>query len=166
MILSSLKNITKQLLSLLLPITVLIVVPLSIEQNIQVKSLASFIIGLSIICFGLFILVSTISTLTRLGNGTLAPWSPTSKLVIYGLYRYVRNPMILAVIIVLIGESVSILSFPILIWTGAFFIINNIYFFVYEEPNLKRKFGKEYEEYRKNVHRWIPRFSPYKPNSN
>jgi protein-S-isoprenylcysteine O-methyltransferase Ste14 len=79
------------------------------------------------------------------------------------MYRYVRNPMIIGVIIVLIGESIAILSFKIFIWVTIFFIMNNIYFLLYEEPDLLKKFGDEYSEYKKNVPRWIPRLTPYNP---
>ena len=73
--------------------------------------------------------------------------------------------MIIGVLIVLIGESVSILSLNILIWALIFFIINNVYFLVYEEPNLEKRFGNEYREYKRNVPRWIPRFKPYSTES-
>jgi protein-S-isoprenylcysteine O-methyltransferase Ste14 len=106
-------------------------------------------------------MIITISIFIRIGKGTLAPWSPTKKLVITGIYRYVRNPMIIGVLIVLIGESISILSLKILIWALIFFIINNIYFLFYEEPDLEKRFGNDYKEYKKNVPRWIPRFKPY-----
>ena len=108
-----------------------------------------------IVCISLFI---------RIGNGTLAPWNPTRKFVIAGPYRYVRNPMIIGVLIVLFGESVAILSFNIFLWALAFFIMNNIFFTLYEEPNLVKKFGKEYQEYKRKVSRWVPRLKPYSPD--
>jgi protein-S-isoprenylcysteine O-methyltransferase Ste14 len=110
-------------------------------------------------------MIMTISTFIRIGKGTLAPWSPTRKLVIGGMYGYVRNPMIMGVLIVLIGESIAILSLKIFIWAVIFFIINNIFFFLYEEPNLEKKFGAEYQEYKKNVPRWIPRLKAFVPDS-
>jgi protein-S-isoprenylcysteine O-methyltransferase Ste14 len=137
-------------------------VPLSIESNISIQYISALLAGLMIIAIGLYIMIMTISTFIRIGKGTLAPWSPTRKLVIAGMYRYVRNPMILGVLIVLIGESISVMSTNIFIWTLIFFIINNIWFLLYEEPDLKKKFGKEYEEYKKNVSRWIPRLEPFK----
>jgi protein-S-isoprenylcysteine O-methyltransferase Ste14 len=159
------KNVVKQLVSFILPITVLIIVPLYIERNISIKNVLSLLIGLSIICIGMYIMTMTISTFIRIGKGTLAPWSPTRKLVISGLYGYVRNPMIMGVMIVLIGESIAIMSLKILFWALVFFIINNIYFIVYEEPDLEKKFGDEYREYKKNVRRWIPRLKSFNPDS-
>ena len=159
------KNVIKQIISFILPITVLILVPLYIERNISIKHLTTLLIGLIIICIGLYIMIITISTFIRIGKGTLAPWSPTRKLIIGGVYGYVRNPMIMGVLIVLIGESISILSLNILIWALSFFIINIIYFVAYEEPNLEARFGDEYREYKNNVPRWIPSFKPFKPGS-
>ncbi len=107
----------------------------------------------------------TILAVVKKGDGTLAPWSPTRHLIITGAYGYVRNPMILGVLTVLTGESISILSLSILIWAAVFFIINNIWYPIYEERDLQKKFGKEYIQYKKNVPRWIPRLKPFKPNS-
>lgn len=106
---------------------------------------------------GLTLIARSVSILTRIGDGTLAPWSPTKKLVTRGIYGTVRNPMISGVLTVLLGESITILSVQIFKWAIIFFIINNIWFFLYEEPNLEKKFGDEYREYKKSVPRWIPR---------
>jgi len=94
----------------------------------------------------------------------LAPWSPTRKLVTNGIYAYVRNPMILGVFIVLIGESLTFHSINIFAWALVFFIINSIYFIVSEEPGLANRFGREYLEYKQNVPRWIPRLNPWMPS--
>ena len=72
--------------------------------------------------------------------------------------------MILGVLIVLLGEALIISSENILIWTGSFFMINTIYFIIYEEPNLEKRFGTEYREYKKHVSMWIPRRIPYHPD--
>lgn len=159
------KNVLKQVISLILPVTVLILVPLSIEPNISTYSISALLTGLFIVCIGLYIMTMTISTIIRIGKGTLAPWSPTRKLVTGGIYGHVRNPMITGVLIVLTGESIAILSLNIFIWAVIFFIINNIYFVLYEEPDLEKKFGAEYQEYKKNVPRWIPRRKPFIPDS-
>jgi protein-S-isoprenylcysteine O-methyltransferase Ste14 len=136
-----------------------------IERDLTVKSFPALLIGLVMICTGLCVMIITISTFISIGKGTLAPWSPTKKLISIGIYGYVRNPMIMGVLTVLIGESLAILSFNILIWALIFFIINNVYFLVYEEPNLEKRFGNEYREYKRNVPRWIPRLKPFTGNS-
>ena len=142
---------------------VLVIVPLWIEKNWSVQVSVHLFTGLVVILVGLTIMVITISSFIRIGKGTLAPWSPTKKLVVKGLYKYVRNPMILGVFTVLLGEALSLWSENILIWAGAFFIINTIYFIIYEEPNLEQRFGHEYREYKKHVSRWLPRVTPYHP---
>ena len=149
-------------MSFILPVTVLIIVPLWIEDDWTIHYGLSLICGLLLIVVGLVVMVLTISSFIRIGKGTLAPWSPTKKLVIRGLYRYVRNPMISGVLAVLLGEAVVVRSQNILIWAGAFFVINTIYFIIYEEPNLEQRFGDEYREYKKHVGRWVPRSRPYK----
>jgi len=159
------KTVVKQIFSFILPVTVLIIVPWSIEDDITSISLFALLIGILIMCLGIYLMTVTISSFIRIGKGTLAPWSPTKKLVITGLYSHVRNPMILGVLITLIGESVAITSVKIFNWSVIFFIINNIYFTLYEEPNLERRFGEEYKEYKKSVRRWIPRLKPYRPGS-
>ena len=155
------KNLLKQIVSFILPVTVLVIVPLWIEKNRAIHVGTHLFLGLIFILTGLIIMGFTISSFIRIGKGTLAPWSPTKKLVITGLYRYVRNPMILGVLIVLLGEALSLWSKNILIWAGAFFIINTVYFIIYEEPDLEKKFEGEYREYKKHVSRWLPRLTPF-----
>jgi protein-S-isoprenylcysteine O-methyltransferase Ste14 len=155
------KFFVKHIISLILPVTALILVPLSIEPEIAVQSLSTLIIGFIFMIGGLSVLVWTISTFIRIGKGTLAPWSPTKKLVTGGIYGHVRNPMIMGVMTVLIGESLAISSVRILIWAILFFIINTLYFILYEEPDLERKFGEDYRHYKKSVSRWIPHWKPY-----
>lgn len=156
------KNGIRQIISLILPFTVLVIVPLLIEKDIRIKNLPAFIIGVYVACVGILILILTIAEFIRKGNGTLAPWNPTKRLVKGGLYSYVRNPMIMGVMTVLSGESIALLSKNIFIWTLLFFLINNFYFVWIEEPLLAKKFGKDYLEYKKHVRRWIPRFKSLK----
>ncbi len=154
----------KQIFSFILPVTVLIVVPLYIERNISLNHSATFLIGIILIFTGLLVMAVTILSFIRIGKGTLAPWNPTQNLVTSGMYRFVRNPMIMGVLAVLIGESICIISLKILLWALVFFIINNIFFVTYEEPNLKKKFGDHYLQYKRNVPRWIPRLKPFQPD--
>lgn len=94
------------------------------------------------------------------GLGTPAPIAPTKFLVTTALHRYVRNPMYIGVFGVLLGE-VALFRAPILLAYAAF-CFTAVYLFViyYEEPTLHRQFGESYEEYRRNVPRWIPKLRP------
>lgn len=154
-------NLLKHLFSLILPVTVLVLVPLWIEDDFSINNIYALIGGSILILAGLLVIVLTISAFIRIGKGTLAPWSPTKKLVVTGIYAHVRNPMISGVLTVLLGESLAILSLSIFIWAIAFFIINNIYFLMYEEPNLGERFGEDYRQYKSKVPRWIPAMKPY-----
>jgi protein-S-isoprenylcysteine O-methyltransferase Ste14 len=157
------KNVYRQLTSLILPVFVLIIIPLLIEPNIILTVHIVSIIGLMIVLIGLIAMILTIRMFVQMGEGTLAPWRPTKKFVVSGLYRYVRNPMILGVLLVLCGESIVFRSCRIAIWLVVFFIINHLYFLLSEEPGLIKRFGREYVEYKKNVRRWIPRLRPWYP---
>ncbi len=156
----------------ILPFNVLIIIPVIIF-NLTKSSQSAFLInqpnwitiplGIIALISGLTLMWQTIALFYRKGEGTLAPWHPTQKLVVEGPYRYVRNPMISGVLCILIAESLLLKSFPIFCWMLFFFIINYVYFIVKEEPDLKKRFGKDYEVYKKNVPRWIPRSSPWQP---
>ena len=157
----SMKILISNLVSFILPITVLILIPYWLTGFILEGCSIFTFLGIFISLIGLSILSITISTFIRKGKGTLAPWSPTKKLVITGLHAYVRNPMILGVMICLAGEALLFASWKILFWLILFFIINQLFFILHEEPSLLNRFGNEYAEYKKNVKRWIPRKRPY-----
>jgi protein-S-isoprenylcysteine O-methyltransferase Ste14 len=155
-------NLLRQLTSFSLPITALIVVPLWIEPHMRRAAGLALATGPILMLLGLLILARTIGMFIRIGRGTLAPWSPTSRLVISGPYAHVRNPMILGVIIVLLGEALAAGSWRILAWAAAFFAVNTVYFVILEEPGLEKRFGAEYILYKQNVPRWIPRVRPWR----
>jgi protein-S-isoprenylcysteine O-methyltransferase Ste14 len=92
-----------------------------------------------------------------MGKGTLAPWNPTQNLVIEGPYKYVRNPMISGVFFILISEALFFSSANILLWAVLFFLINTVYFILKEEPDLEKRFGDAYRQYKKDVPRWLPK---------
>ena len=103
----------------------------------------------------------TVRLFVRIGKGTLAPWDPPRRLVVEGPYGYVRNPMITAVLAVLLGEAALFGSPGLLVWFALFIAINFAFFVLYEEPSLERKFGEEYREYKRRVPRWVPRRMPW-----
>jgi protein-S-isoprenylcysteine O-methyltransferase Ste14 len=91
------------------------------------------------------------------GRGTPAPLDPPKELVATGFYRYVRNPMYFGVLLILIGHFLWFGFWLLLVYTALAFTATHLFVTLYEEPTLKRKFGSSYEEYRKNVPRWIPK---------
>jgi protein-S-isoprenylcysteine O-methyltransferase Ste14 len=165
------KNLARHLSSFAAPIVVGFVLPYLIvvferQSSIQAAITSSstlLIIGLGIGLAGLVLLVTTIRMFIRIGSGTIMPWDPTKKLIIASLYGHVRNPMILSLILLQVGEAVLFASYGIAVLAGLNFIINTSYFIYSEEPGLEKRFGKEYIEYKKNVPRWIPRLKPWRP---
>ena len=97
------------------------------------------------------------------GLGTPAPFDPPRRLVVSGLYRFVRNPMYVGVGIALIGEAIVFphLTTFLLIMLAVLWIATTVFIVVYEEPTLRRLFGADYENYCANVRRWIPRLTPF-----
>jgi len=144
--------------ALLLPGTVTLLLPYLILSRRAVPHWDAIgLPGLVVILVGATILIWCIADFARLGRGTLAPVDPPKALVIRGLYRYVRNPMYVGVVLVLLGESALFRSASLLLYTAVFFLIANLFVIVYEEPNLRARFGESYEHYRRSVARWIPR---------
>lgn len=116
---------------------------------LQVLSLVPMVVGAAI-------LIRCIWDFAAKGRGTLAPIDPPTQLVVQGLYRYVRNPMYLGVLLLLLGESAFFRSATLLQYTIAWFIVVNLMVLFYEEPALRRRFGESYQRYFRSVHRWLP----------
>lgn len=153
---------------LLLPGTVLVVIPFLIydpARHLLPDTLAIRALGGLSAAFGLALFAWSVRLFGTAGEGTLAPWDATRRLVVAGPYRHCRNPMITGVLLMLLGEALWLRSAGILAWAGVFFLINTAYFVLGEEPELERRFGADYRRYRRNVPRWIPRWRPYRPHS-
>jgi protein-S-isoprenylcysteine O-methyltransferase Ste14 len=148
---------------LLLPVMATVVVPALLEWNAEVEFSPLFAFGGLLVAVGLLLFVTTVVLFARIGQGTLAPWDATSRLVVRGPYRHVRNPMISGVLFVLLGEAAVLGSPALLIWATAFLAVNAVYMPLFEEPGLKRRFGKDYETYAAHVPRWLPRLRPWEP---
>ena len=160
---------TRNLRSFFLPLTAAAVVPAWLVQRagwtqaIAAVRPARAAAGALLAAAGLGMLVWTVTLFIRIGRGTLAPWDPTRRLVVRGPYAHVRNPMISGVLAVIVGEAVALGTSPLWTWAGLFLAINHVYFVLSEERGLARRFGAEYDEYRRHVPRWIPRLSPWRP---
>jgi protein-S-isoprenylcysteine O-methyltransferase Ste14 len=92
------------------------------------------------------------------GRGTPAPIDPPKEMVAAGFYRYVRNPMYVGVLAIIIGHFLWFGYWNLLIYAMIVFLAFHTFVTYYEEPTLKRKFGASYENYLKEVPRWLPRF--------
>ncbi len=114
--------------------------------------------GLPLVVIGAAMLLWCIWDFFSSGRGTISPIDPPKHLVVRGLYRYVRNPMYVAVVTTLLGEAIFFISSPILIEAAIFFVLATLFVMLYEEPTLRREFGESYERYSQTVGRWIPRY--------
>ncbi|MZH03765.1 MAG: isoprenylcysteine carboxylmethyltransferase family protein [Nitrospinae bacterium] len=117
------------------------------------------IAGIIFIILGTGLCWKTVSLFTEVGEGTPAPFDPPRKLVIEGPYLYLRNPMMVGVWMVLLGESLVFSSVLIGAWFLFFCVLCLILIPVWEEPDLEKRFGEPYKEYERIVPRWIPKFS-------
>src|SRR5215475_1716835 len=121
-------------------------------------------VGAALILAGVAGLVDSFVRFALEGLGTPAPIAPTQNLVVTGLYRYVRNPIYVALVAVILGQAV-LFGDVRLFWYGTLlWLFFHVFVVVYEEPTLTQTFGIEYEAYRANVPRWIPRLTPWRAN--
>jgi protein-S-isoprenylcysteine O-methyltransferase Ste14 len=123
---------------------------------------AARIAGVALIVAGLPVLLDSFVQFALQGLGTPAPAAPTEHLVVSGWYRYVRNPMYLAVVALVLGQGLFFGSVHVLEYGVAAWLVMQVFVLIYEEPTLKSKFGEEYEAYCRNVRRWWPRVSAWK----
>jgi protein-S-isoprenylcysteine O-methyltransferase Ste14 len=112
---------------------------------------------------GLVLIVATARLFGAVGRGTLAPWDPPQHLVVRGVYRHVRNPMMAGALLVLLGEAALSASLPLLCWFAVAGVVYAAYIPLSEEPGLVHRFGDDYLTYKRNVPRWVPRRKPWLP---
>jgi len=118
-------------------------------------------LGAVLIVVGLMPLIASFARFAWDGLGTPAPVAPPSRLVVTGFYRRVRNPMYVALLVVLSGEALFFADIRVFYWALIFWAACHLFVLGYEEPTLKRKFGAEYQTYRDHVPRWLPRMTPW-----
>src|SRR5438128_4557346 len=138
------------------PVTILLLTgpdTLGLWDSYPASRIGLPVLGGALICLGLVLMIATIRLFVTVGKGSLAPWNPTQHLVVRGIYRHVRNPMIPGVFFILLGEAIVAASLPLTGWFLLFVGVNAIYIPVVEEPALVKRFAVEYEEYRRNVPR-------------
>jgi len=131
-------------------------------RSIPVSRVVLPSLGVACVGSGLVLAISTIRLFVAVGEGTIAPWDPTQRLVIRGVYRHVRNPMITGVCLFLIGEALLAASLPLLGLFAFGVIVNVTYIPLSEEPGLAMRFGNDYLAYKRSVPRWVPRLTPWR----
>jgi protein-S-isoprenylcysteine O-methyltransferase Ste14 len=138
-------------------------VPYSITGGWQGSSapLALQVVGALLIAAGVGALAHTVIRFVVEGLGTPFPAAPTQNLVVGGLYRYVRNPMYLAVIATILGQAAILGSASLVVYAAILWVIVASFVHLYEEPTLSSKYGEQYAAYRRNVRAWWPRATPW-----
>ena len=150
------------LFTLLVPGTVLVLVPGALLATGLGPSLnvgPARWIGLLPLAFGLGVISTCFVAFIRRGRGTPAPYDPPRELVVTGLYRFVRNPQYVGVLLVTVGEALLAESVILVGYTAFLAVAYHLFVLHYEEPTLHRLFGDAYAHYREEVPRWLPRLS-------
>jgi len=120
------------------------------------------VLAAALIAMGTMPLIESIWRFVQVGRGTLMPAVPTEHLVVSGLYRYVRNPMYVAVLTALAGETLLLEQRCLVIYWLVVAAIMHLFVVFYEEGTLARRYGGEFSEFKKMVPRWLPRLTPWK----
>ena len=158
-------DVLRHLLAIaLLPLVAVVAIPswlLTFEASMEPPWIGLSLAGAVLFMCGFALFAWCVSLFARFGQGTLAPWDPTQRLVAIGPYRHMRNPMISGVAGMLSGEALLYGSWALALWAAVFVAVNHAWFALVEEPGLERRFGESYRAYKANVPRWIPRLTPW-----
>ncbi len=122
------------------------------------------VVGVALIGAGAVVLVHAFVRFVVEGAGTPAPLAPTAHLVVGGLYRYVRNPIYLALVATIVGQALALGQLVLLLYAGGLCVAFGTFVHLDEEPVLGRRFGAQYEAYRSAVPAWWPRRRPWQPD--
>jgi len=121
------------------------------------------VIGAALIIIGTAGLLDSTARFALLGRGTPAPFAPPANLVVSGLYRYVRNPMYVAIVAAIFGQALLFGSMLVLGYAGVVWCVFHLFVTKCEEPVLLLQFGESYGLYQAGVRRWLPRIKPWSP---
>jgi protein-S-isoprenylcysteine O-methyltransferase Ste14 len=110
-----------------------------------------------VIAAGIALYVWCTWNFAAVGGGTPGPWDAPRRVITVGPHRWVRNPIYIAALLVVVGQAWLFMSLPVLAYAGAMALCCHLFVIGYEEPTLRRRFGSAYLEYRRTVPRWIPR---------
>ena len=123
------------------------------------------LVGVAAVGAGLACLLDCFARFALEGRGTPAPVEQTEVLVASGLYRFVRNPMYVCVVTIVLGQALLLGHAPLLAYAAVVLVAFHLFVRLYEEPTLRRRFGGSYETYCLHVRRWWPRLTPWRDSS-
>jgi hypothetical protein len=118
------------------------------------------LIGVMLLATGLIALIQAFARFVVEGLGTPVPVAAPDRLVVGGLYRYVRNPMYVAALAIIVGQALALGQLGLLLYAAALWLITAAFVRFYEEPALTRRFGADYVAYRRAVPAWWPPPAP------
>jgi protein-S-isoprenylcysteine O-methyltransferase Ste14 len=121
------------------------------------------VLGGILLIAGLIALLSAFVRFVVEGLGTPAPVAAPERLVLGGVYRYVRNPMYVTVLVAIVGQALLLGRLVLLLYAAGTWLVVAAFVRFYEEPTLTRRFGADYEAYRRAVPAWWPRLRPWDP---
>jgi protein-S-isoprenylcysteine O-methyltransferase Ste14 len=122
------------------------------------------VLGGILLVAGLIVVIQAFVRFVVEGFGTPAPIAAPERLVVGGVYRYVRNPMYVAILAAIVGQALILGQLALLLYAAAIWVIAAAFVRFYEEPTLSRRFGADYEAYRRAVPAWWPRLRLWKPS--
>src|SRR5215210_2534511 len=122
------------------------------------------VLGVILLVAGLIVLVQAFVRFVVEGLGTPVPVAAPERLVVGGTYRYVRNPMYVAILAAIIGQALLLGQLGLLLYAAASWLVVAAFVRWYEEPALTRRFGADYEAYKRAVPGWWPRLRPWRPD--
>jgi protein-S-isoprenylcysteine O-methyltransferase Ste14 len=122
------------------------------------------VIGVILLVAGVIVVIQAFVRFVVEGFGTPAPVAAPERLVVGGVYRYVRNPMYVAILATMVGQALLLGQLGLLLYAAAIWLIAAAFVRFYEEPTLTRRFGADYEAYRRAVPAWWPRLRPWEPH--
>jgi protein-S-isoprenylcysteine O-methyltransferase Ste14 len=120
------------------------------------QPLALKILGGIVLAAGAVLVLETTARFAFHGRGTPAPWAPPERFVERGSYRFVRSPMYLGVLLLIVGQALLLGREILFAWAVAAWLIFTSFLVFYEERDLRRRFGDEYVDYTRRVRRWVP----------
>jgi protein-S-isoprenylcysteine O-methyltransferase Ste14 len=120
------------------------------------QPLALRILGVIVLVAGAALVLETTARFALQGRGTPAPWAPPERFVERGSYRFVRSPMYLGVILLIVGQALLLGREILFAWAAVAWLIFELSLVLWEEPGLRRRFGASYDDYRRRVRRWVP----------
>jgi protein-S-isoprenylcysteine O-methyltransferase Ste14 len=114
------------------------------------------VLGVVVLVAGAALVLETTARFAFHGRGTPAPWAPPERFVERGSYRFVRSPMYVGVLLLIVGQGLLLGREILYLWAAGAWLMFTAFLVFYEEPQLRRRFGDDYDDYRRRVHRWLP----------